>query len=227
MKATINRLTLGPTNCYLIKQDGLILVDTGSPNKCDKFIKGLNKLSIKPLDVSIILLTHGHWDHIGSAYEIKNLTGCKVAINKHEKDWLEGTNKTLPQGISLWGKTLRKVIKIFIPLVNFPSVSIDIVLEDKELSLESYGIHGKVLYTPGHTSGSMSLLLDSGEAFVGDLVMNGLPMRIGVGLPIFAQDIEIIKKSIRMLLEKGARWIYPAHGKPFKAELLEKKLWKK
>jgi glyoxylase-like metal-dependent hydrolase (beta-lactamase superfamily II) len=66
--------------------------------------------------------------------------------------------------------------------------------------------------------------LDSGEAFVGDLAMNGLPLRLGAGLPRFAEDLGVVKKSWRLLLDRGAKWIYPGHGKLFKAEVLEKLL---
>ena len=108
--------------------------------------------------------------------------------------------------------------------IDFPGTSVDLVLGDEEYSLESYGIHGKVIYTPGHSSGSMSLLLNTGDAFVGDLAMNGLPLRIGPGMPIFAENVNALKESRRLLLSSGAKQIYPAHGKPFSADALEKLL---
>lgn len=224
MTTEIHRLSLGFTNCYLIKQEGLILVDGGMPGKEKGFMKKLEELSIEPKDISLIVVTHGHYDHIGSINELKRLTGCEVAINQHEKDWLEQALKPLPPGVGLWGKILILIMKIYMPLVKFPGTPVDLVLEDKEFPLESYGIHGKVLYTPGHTSGSMSLLLDTGEAFVGDLAMNGFPMRIGPGMPLVAEDTGAVKEGWRLLLDSGARWIYPAHGKPFKADALEKLL---
>jgi len=225
MKTEIHRLSLGVVcNCYLIKQDGLILVDAGVPNQGKKVLKELKDLSIEPKDISLILLTHGHLEHIGSANELKELTGAKVAINQHEKDWLERGFKPAPPGTNLWGKMLMAVLKIYESRVSFPSTLVDLVLEDEEYPLESYGIHGKIIYTPGHSSGSISLLLDTGDAFVGDLVMNGFPWRIGPGMPIFAEDVNAVKESWRLLLSSGAKQIYPGHGKPFKADVLEKLL---
>ena len=64
------------------------------------------------------------------------------------------------------------------PSMNYPAVPKDLTLEDKGSFLKLNGIHGKALYSPGHTSGSMSNLLDSGEAFVGDLAMGSLPQRL-------------------------------------------------
>jgi len=226
METEIHRLSLCFSNCYLIRQEGLILVDAGFPNKGKSFLKQLKDLSIEPEDISLILVTHAHYDHIGSINELKALTGCEIAVNVHEKDWLEQGLKSMPPGISIWGKVLVIFMKIFTPFLKFVPVSVDLVLEDTEFSLESYGIHGKVIYTPGHSPGSMSLLLDTGDAFVGDLAMNGLPTRIGPGMPAFAEDVVALKESWRLILDKGAKQIYPGHGKPFKAEELEKALLK-
>jgi glyoxylase-like metal-dependent hydrolase (beta-lactamase superfamily II) len=90
--------------------------------------------------------------------------------------------------------------------------------------MEPNGIHGKALYTPWHTSGSMSILLDSGEAFVGDQAVGGLPQCLSPYTSIFLEDANQVKASWRLLLELGAKWIYPANGKPFKSEILAKKL---
>ena len=224
MGTDIHQLSLGPCNCYLIREEGLILVDAGVPNQGKKFLKRLKDLSIEPKDISLILLTHGHWDHIASISELKEITGCKVAINQHEKDWVEQALKPLPPATNLWGNMLEVIMRVYLSFINFPGTPIDLVLEDEEYPLEYCGIHGKVLYTPGHSSGSMSLLLDTGDAFVGDLVMNGFPMRIGPGMPIFAENIGALKESWRLLLTSGAKLIHPAHGKPFNADELRKML---
>lgn len=226
METQIHRLSLGFINCYLIKQEGLILIDAGMPKKGRSFLKQLKDLSIETKDISLILITHGHFDHIGSIGELKTLTGCKVAINKREKGWVELGLKSLPPGVSIWGKILSIFMKVGSPLVKLAPTPVDLVLNDDELSLGSYGISGKVLYTPGHSPGSMSLLLDTGDAFVGDLAMNGLPLRIGPGMPAFGEDVVAIKESWQLILDNGAKWIYPAHGKPFRAEELEKALLK-
>jgi glyoxylase-like metal-dependent hydrolase (beta-lactamase superfamily II) len=98
---------------------------------------------------------------------------------------------------------------------------VDLVLGGDEFSLSDYGIDGSVIHTPGHSSDSVSLLLGTGEAFVGDLAMNGLPMRIGAGVPIFADDVGVVRESWRMLIDRGAKVFYPAHGKPFAVDRLK------
>ena len=72
--------------------------------------------------------------------------------------------------------------------------------------------------------GSVSVLLDAGEAFVGDLAMNRFPLRFFPGLPIFADDLDAVTASWQLLLAQGARTVYPAHGKPFPAEVIQRAL---
>ena len=75
----------------------------------------------------------------------------------------------------------------------------DIVLENEAFSLEEYGISGKVVYTPGHSSGSISVLLDTGEAFVGDMAMNKFPLRLSPGMPIYAENWQVLVDSWKAL----------------------------
>jgi glyoxylase-like metal-dependent hydrolase (beta-lactamase superfamily II) len=108
--------------------------------------------------------------------------------------------------------------------VQIPAADVDIVLGDEEFSLAEYGVPGKVLHTPGHTMGSVSVLLETGDAVVGDLALNGPPLRIGPGLPNVAEDMQRVKRSWELLLEQGAETVYPGHGKPFPVEIIRRAL---
>jgi hydroxyacylglutathione hydrolase len=229
MKTEIRRVSsLGMVSSYLVKQEGLILIDAGLPKvgsyKGMNLKKALRSLSSEPKDIRLILITHGHYDHIGLLSELKALTGAKVAVNRHEKEWVEKGLRPLPKAVNMWGKMLLAYEKMSLGWLKVPPTSVDIALDDKEVSLEPFGIHGKVIHTPGHSPGSVTLVLDTGEAFVGDLAMNGLPFRIGPGIPIMADDVSAVKRSWRLVLDSGAKQIYPAHGKPFKADVLARLL---
>ena len=220
MNTEIHRLVLGFTYCYLIKEEGLILIDTGSPGKGSQFLKQIRRLSISPEDISLILLTHGHWDHAGSLRDLKETTGAQVAINHREKDWVEQGLKMVPPVFGPRRRLFRAIALTWTFFIRFHGTPVDVVLGDEDYSLEPFGISGRAVHTPGHSMGSMSLLLDTGEAFVGDLAMTGHPRRPEPGVPIYAESREAVKNSWRTLLDKGARWIYPSHGAPFKAETL-------
>ena len=98
------------------------------------------------------------------------------------------------------------------------------MLENEEFSLEEYGISGKVVYTPGHSSGSVSVLLETGEAFIGDMAMNKFPLRLSPGMPIYAENWSKLIDSWQMLLNKGVKTVYPSHGGPFSVDIIRKEL---
>jgi len=222
MSTEIYPVHIGIGCCYVIKDKGVIMVDGGVKNKSDELLQGIANIPIKREEIQLLVITHGHWDHTGSVKEIQELTGARIAMHEKEKKWLEEGVTPVPPGVNLWGKILAGVMGIIPGLDRVPAASVDIVLDDNGFSLEEFGVAGRVIPTPGHSSGSVSVLLDSGEAFVGDLAMNMFPLRIGPGLPVFADDISLVKKSWKMLLDQGATVVYPAHGKPFSADVIKK-----
>jgi len=223
MRVSIHPIGLG-AQCYVVQGEGSIMIDGGTPNQAKGFMKALERLAVQPEDIQLLVITHGHWDHIGSAKDIKELTGTKIAMHHREKDQLEKSRKVLPPGVTPWGRIIMGTTAMIMPFVRIPATDVDVVLGDEALSLAEYGIPGKVIYTPGHTMGSVSVLLETGDALVGDLAMNGFPMRFSPGLPIAAEDMQRMKESWKLLLEQGAQTIFPGHGKPFSAEIIRKSL---
>jgi len=109
-------------------------------------------------------------------------------------------------------------------IVKFPAAKVDIIMGDNDLSLKEYGLEGRVVYTPGHTYGSISVVLESGDAFVGCLAHNRPPFVLKPKLPIYAKDLELLKKSWVKVIKMGATTIYPGHGNSFPVEKITKYL---
>ncbi|MFB0555462.1 MAG: MBL fold metallo-hydrolase [Phycisphaerae bacterium] len=219
---------LGWTRCFLLKcTGGYLLIDTDYESYYALFEKKLDRLGIAASDIRYLLLTHHHDDHAGFAAELVRRTGCRIIAHRNAVSALE-------QGKSEEnGKSVNRRIQIvmtFYMLVHkefkFPLLALterDILIEgDNDSFLKGIGIDGVILHTPGHTSGCISVLLSDGSAFVGDVAMNFLRWT-GVGhRPIYIEDIKTVYESWRKLRERGARIIYPAHGRPFSATKLEK-----
>jgi glyoxylase-like metal-dependent hydrolase (beta-lactamase superfamily II) len=220
MNIEIHPIKLGASRCYVVRGDGVILVDCGCPNQSRRFAQAMAALQLNPRDIKLIVITHGHWDHIGSAKDIKEMTGAPIAMHKRETDWLEHSLKPRPPAVTFWGSVCRMATIMALPLIHFPAAHVDIVLDDDDLSLTDFGIPGKIVYTPGHTMGSVSVLLDTGDALVGDLAMNEFPLCLSPRLPIFAEDLEKAKESWRHLLAVGAKTAYPGHGKAFSTDIM-------
>jgi len=223
----IHSVKLGWTRCYLLNcTGGYLMIDTSYPGYYGQFEKKLAKKGITASDIKYLLLTHHHDDHAGFAAELVRRTGCWViahrnAVSALQQGKSEENIKPVNRRIQIVFSFYMLVHKEF----NFPPVRLaekDILIEgDDDSLLKSIGIDGVILHTPGHTRDSISVLLSDGSAFVGDAAMNFLRWT-GVGhRPIYIEDINTVYESWRKLQERGARVIYPAHGRPFSAIKLE------
>jgi len=217
-------IPLGIDNCYLLEGEKCVFIDGGAPNQSRAFVKGMAALGIAPSKVALIILTHAHWDHIGSVHALVELTGAKLAVHTVERAIVERGLKSMPPGVTLWGSIFGAILRAFLPFITIPPTHVDIEIGDEDFSLEPYGVPGRVVYTPGHSPGSVSIVLDSGDAFAGDLAMNRLPLTRGPDLPIFAEDNGMVKESWRKLLKIGVTTIFPAHGMPFPVSVMERRL---
>ena len=130
----VNKLVVGPfaSNCYIIgsesSNEGMI-IDPGADAK-----EILKKVKDLRLDIKLIVLTHGHIDHIGAVKEVKEITGAKVAIH---------TNDTK----SLQERSLATVFGLSYPHSPPP----DQLLKDGD-SIDIGDLHLLVLHTTGHTT---------------------------------------------------------------------------
>ena len=203
-------------NSFIIVGRKTIIVDCGNPGDHEKILSKMDRLGIKKDDVSLILITHGHVDHYGGAHELKENIGCDLAVHKEDAGAVEnGTNKP----IRAWGFKGR-FLKNFLTEKHAKAVETDIKFEG--LDLKNYGIDGKAISTPGHTPGSVSVILDSGQAIIGDLVMGGFLRSKSPNLPAFADDIKSVKKSLKIIMDHDPEIIYASHGGPFEPRSVEK-----
>jgi len=209
MENQVTRVSAGMVGAFLIKGERYILVDTGMRQSFGKIKKFLEENEIKPKDISLIILTHCHSDHAGSVNQMKELTGAKVLIHKTEAHYLERGNFT-PVRARIF---LARVITKFMVQPKQPGLKPDLILNDC-MSLRKYGVKGAVFHTPGHTPGSISVLLDNGEAVVGDIVTGLINKQqvVSAKYPFIWTDKDELKKSLKMLLDKGAKTFYNAHG---------------
>ena len=224
MSVEIYSKKLGINYCYLIKADGCIMVDTGPPQSGAAIKEWISTLPITPQDIQLIILIHGHADHVGSASSVKEFTGAAIALHEADKQMFEQGIVVWPTAVTNWGRVARLLLKPLTPMFRFQGDKVDLVLGDDGLSLRDFGIPGRVIHTPGHTPGSVSVLLESGEAFVGCMTHNALPFRLGPGLPIFAEDLPRLKESWGVLIDQNVSQIYPAHGGSFSPEVILKTL---
>lgn len=225
------KITYNSTNYYLEPcNNGFLLIDAGWYGKGKIFKKKLNLLGIKPEQIKYILLTHHHHDHVAIIQELKMLTNAKLIVHEKQISYLE-TGVTNDRYIRQYNWGLWLIDKLTKPFVKYkyPPISIDnsdiiIDTDTNDSMLRSIGVSGKIISTPGHSSDSISVLLDSGTAYVGDLAMNMSSMKLigKIPFPIEAEDFEQVKLSLKRLINFGGIRFYPSHGDIIFKEMIER-----
>jgi hydroxyacylglutathione hydrolase len=199
---------LGSVNCYLVKTGaGFLLIDTGMPGRRKALENALGTAGCRPGNLALILLTHGDFDHIGSAAYLRQKYGAKIAMHPGDAGMAELADMfwNRPGGNALF-RVLLPVVLGFTPKDRFTPD----VFAGEGFDLSPYGFKARVLELPGHSKGSIGILSDDGALFCGDQWMNekGEP-HLGIGDPAdFAPGVERVKH-----LE--VKIIYPGHGQPF------------
>jgi len=218
----INRIQFANVAAFLVSNGNRsILIDTGHPNTVDKFHPAIESAGILPENISLIILTHTHFDHCGGAEELKRICGAQLAVHRSEVDFLRKGRTTFPKGTRWKGKVLTFVGNILARRVTrYPPVVADLLIDD-EMDLNDFGIPGRVIHTPGHTAGSVSILLDNGDAIVGD---NVLGISVKEHFPPFANDKHRVIESWEKYINAGVKVIFPAHGRKVLIEALIKEL---
>jgi glyoxylase-like metal-dependent hydrolase (beta-lactamase superfamily II) len=197
-------------NVYLVEDgDKLILIDTGLPRSDKKIVKAIEELGRKPNNVSTIVITHFHIDHVGSLKKMKTLTGAKVAVHKADTDYVSG-KQSPPKPKNLMLKALTSVVKA-------APVDTEIVLEEGDKVGRLVVIH-----TPGHSDGSISLLdAERKVMFVGDAVrfMDG---KLEGAPPRFTLDAAKAKDSIGKIATFDFDIMLSGHGEPLMEKASQK-----
>lgn len=226
MAMKIHPIPFIAVQCFVIEADSAIMIDAGIPNSLGTLERHLDQIPIDIMDIKLLVISHAHIDHVGNAPQIKAKSQAPILIHQNDQEALETGHGPLPPGITPWGKTLSAFVSPFESTIRAPKVEADLIMDDSGFALHEYGVPGEVIYTPGHTLGSVSVLLENGAAIVGDLAMNGFPKSRKPGIPIFAESIKHVLISWQKLIDRGAQMIYPAHGAPFPAEILQRELIK-
>jgi hydroxyacylglutathione hydrolase len=157
----------GMCRVYLIEtKSGLFLVDAGSPGEEKRILRHIKKYSDKKL--RLIFITHGHFDHYGSAAALRRLTGAFIAIHKDDAQAM-AEGRTELDSVGSLGVIGRPMLPLAEKVLKPEKTKADLLLSDGD-RLDSLGLSAVVIHTPGHTKGSSTLFVLDSLAFVGDLI---------------------------------------------------------
>ncbi len=177
------------TNVWVVSAGtSRLLLDLGWPGTMDTLRANLTRKDVPLREIRYGLATHYHIDHAGLAQELKQV-GMRLLV----------PDLQLP--------FIPRIADHVKPSDHFTEISLHdnhvITIAESRAVLTSIGIEGQILHTPGHSDDSVSLLLDGGEVFTGDLTH-----------PMFATEetSDVVTASWDQLIDHGATTVYPGHG---------------
>jgi glyoxylase-like metal-dependent hydrolase (beta-lactamase superfamily II) len=184
---TIVNVGYRSTNYWVVSADASrLLVDIGWPGTLGTMKANLKRMGVPLSEIRYALATHYHIDHAGLAEELKR-EGIPLLVLDVQVD-------AIPR-MKTWTKPWDQYVDIT------ENGNVVISCDQSRSLLSQIGIAGEILHTPGHSDHCVSLLLDDGSAFTGDLPLEA-----------FAYDNPVALATWRLLRERGAARVYPAHG---------------
>jgi ribonuclease/clavin/mitogillin len=189
MPVTIVNVGYRSTNFWVVSAGtSRLLVDLGWPGTIGTMRANLSRMGIPLDEIRYGLATHYHPDHAGLAQDLKQL-GVRLLV-------IDIQVPAIPL-MKQWTK----------PQDHFTDIGLDgnvtIACAESRALLATIGIAGEIVPTPGHSDDSVSLLLDDGSVFTGDLTPPGFATE---------DDADVVAASWQVLRDRGATRIYPAHG---------------
>lgn len=218
----ILKILSGRSNVFLLRnRQSVILIDTSAGFMWNALQRNLDRTGIDRID--LLILTHSHFDHAANANKIKEKYNAQVIIHDSEAGYLLSGTNILPAGTNpVIAFIVRVFARQFISFARYQPCKADLTVESY-YDLSGYGFNAFLMHTPGHTKGSLSLIIDNEIAIVGDTMFGVFPWTI---FPPFASDPEQMVKSWEKLLDTKCKLFLPSHGSANKRSLVEKDLIK-
>ena len=190
-KQTMNIINVGydSTNYFLLEiKNGKLLVDNGWPGTLPKFLSVLKRKDVSPDEIKYLLVTHFHPDHSGLTQELKNL-GASLLLMESQVNFTASMEE------------LYKAKKLpYLPIA--PDKNINLTFTDSREFLATLGLNGEIIPTPGHSDDSVTLILDEGFAFTGDLLYRS----------VLSEDDLTSHQSWDKIYQHKITRLFPAHG---------------
>lgn len=193
-------ITIRSTHFYLVDcRGGRLMYEAGWTGQMPTLLSRLRAYGVAPGEIKYVMFSHNHMDHADLVQEVKQACGARLLIHEVQiphLPWLEEFHKRKGD-----------------PYVPIRVEETDLVVCGPHPRIpQEVGLDGWVVPTPGHSPDHITLVLDDGKAFTGDLPR-----------PDFATDenLAAVRESWRTLIALGAQTFYPAHGEGFGRERVE------
>lgn len=195
----------------LIFSDNIMLIDSGVKGCHERIFDYIVRQGRKIEEIDCLILSHSHPDHIGSAAQIKKMTGCKILAHEAERTWMEHIEV----------QNEERPVPGFFDLID-SSIRLDGVLENNQILNPGSNLSMQCFHTPGHSKGSISLLiLEEGVLFTGDCIPVEMDIPNYDNFYDLKNSLNFLKgfQNIKVMLSS---WSEPVYDKIKMREAIEK-----
>jgi glyoxylase-like metal-dependent hydrolase (beta-lactamase superfamily II) len=205
-------LKMGMVNAYLLEtMDGLVLIDTGWPNKTDAIFRAVQDSGHDPEKIRHLVLTHGHIDHAGSAAEVIQRTGARAYAHSADLDLIHEGKAEHPGTSITPGIIPHIVYLLFIKPggTTYQACTVHQTLQDGQRLPMAPDV--EVIHSPGHCAGHIALLLrNEGVLIAGDICSNVM----GLGYSVLNEDRSLARESLLRVADYSFDRAVFGHGRP-------------
>ena len=199
---SITTLQIGGVNSYIVAgKDGAVLIDTGYYANREKLFE-----KVKDKNIKLIIVTHGHIDHIGGAHYISEKLKVPVAMNDGDLELLKDNSIRNVFADTLIGKLIKNVSVLNFKKAYYDDMKIDISIKDG-MAFTFGNLQCRIIELPGHTQGSIGVVVNN-NLFAGDAMMNIIK-------PSKARIYEKLSDALtsqEKILQENICNIYTGHG---------------
>jgi glyoxylase-like metal-dependent hydrolase (beta-lactamase superfamily II) len=206
-------------HCYLWQwEDGVTLIDMGTPGNAEKILGAVTQLGYGPKDVKRLIVTHADIDHVGSLKALKRATGAPIACHTVERALLAHPERRGPAKTPL-GLAIRPLFALvqLMPAFRVEPILPDEMYVDGDKLPEGFTL----IHTPGHTPGHISLLHAEKRFLIAGDALNRRGGVLAAPPPLFTPDVENAHRSIWKLWKKyGEEYdtLVFGHGDPLQGD---------
>jgi hydroxyacylglutathione hydrolase len=223
MSEDIVTIDLGFVNAYLLRAgERYVLVDTGLSSQWAKLRAALEAAGCSPGRLALVVISHADTDHAGNAKRLQAEWGAPIAVHVADAPSLETGVSPQRRGRGPLAQAIMSAMGFFRRLgrgaMETPRLVPDLRFEEGQ-SLEAWGLDAMVLHLPGHTRGSIALLMAGGFLIAGDVFAN----RSKPDVSPFIENFEAYRASLARAktLAPSIVRVYPGHGPAFPGSAIE------
>jgi endoribonuclease LACTB2 len=182
------------TNCFFIESNNsnkLLAIDAGWPSTLREYQRSLKEIGLRFDNLAWAMVTHFHMDHAGLITDFID-NGIECYIFENQVNGIEDMEKTIRKNDKAYKAIKKDKLKV-------------VRINESRGILKNLGIDGEAIVTGSHSNDSVTFILDTHEAIIGDLVPREQIM----------EDDKEIQNSWKKIVDKGVKQIYPSHSKIF------------